>query len=779
MVVAMSQTDAGVPEAAMTTIDVVVGQTYSIEIADQDGPILVEFIKEMRDGRLRFEREGTDREIYIDGNTFEFMRCSGAAVRVTLDRNGEVVGHMDPDPVSLLDPEEPSITVSERKRRLVAIRQLKKAKTLRHYVRLYDDQPDIGRGHASVDGFVAKNFHHAFEIGFDWRPDAATILRAVDRHGMPQDRPLCAFFDRRGKHDRLDRWPMAVTEAAEEMVLYFWSHRSVRVGDAIAKFTIAMVDAKRRREERGRPVTDDDPFEVPVTETLRLWIRDRTDWYHWASKYGKKEADRRFKGRGRAIEATRPLEYVMIDHTIIDAWAIVLDEDGDPVLAERPCLTIAVDCYSRMVVGAVMTFDRPGLLGAMSCIRQVARRKDWLIEQFGSHGGATDGWGRPFTVIVDNGWEFIGSSFQTACEAAGIDVIWAPVKVPMFKAYVERLFGTLNTLIWHDLPGGIPMTPQQRSALGMDPKAEAAYTKSQLEDVLWHTIVTVYHMEQHSGIEMAPADKWRRGLRANGRPTVDDVSRLDKVVGRAKNCKLTAEGIAIDGLRFHDPKITSGLMNRFARFAKERGQRAGVASTRSVDVLVTSNPGDASQVFVWDHIARQSIRLPSWDPDLTNGLSWAAVKKIKEFAKAENLRFRTPEETAEARVQHKEYMRKVLAGKRFADARKMSRLLDPTPDLVPGNRVAIHHVGSADVQHDMAIDRMDGPFPAAEATRRGGAAATRKAKSTAAANREAARKKEQDALVLPASPAVPSGATTTSDLEAIRALARAKMIRKN
>ena len=116
----------------------------------------------------------------------------------------------------------------------------------------------------------------------------------------------------------------------------------------------------------------------------------------------------------------------MIDHTRCDAWAAVYDEEGTKVLIERPWLTLAIDCYSRMILGAVLTYEGPSVYSAMHCLRQVVRNKKFLIEKYGYHKGATDGFGRPTTVIVDNAWEFTGLSFQVCCEACGIHVIWAP-----------------------------------------------------------------------------------------------------------------------------------------------------------------------------------------------------------------------------------------------------------------------------------------------------------------------------------------------------------------
>src|ERR1035437_5615325 len=122
------------------------------------------------------------------------------------------------------------------------------------------------------------------------------------------------------------------------------------------------------------------------------------------------------------------------------------------------------------------------------------------------------------------------------------------------------------------------------SALKLDPMIKAIHTREMLEDRLWRAIVTLYHVEAHAGIGMAPARKWREGINRAGRPTVDDVGQLDKVLGRIDRCVLTAEGIRLNNHRFHDQRITSELLDRLLRHAKVREQRKSKLATGTVRV---------------------------------------------------------------------------------------------------------------------------------------------------------------------------------------------------
>jgi putative SOS response-associated peptidase YedK len=44
-------------------------------------------------------------------------------------------------------------------------------------------------------------------------------------------------------------------------------------------------------------------------------------------------------------------------------------------LIERPWLTLAIDCFSRIILSAVLTYEGPSVYSAMKCLRQVVRNK--------------------------------------------------------------------------------------------------------------------------------------------------------------------------------------------------------------------------------------------------------------------------------------------------------------------------------------------------------------------------------------------------------------------
>lgn len=676
----------------------------------------VRFLRMDMRGLLVFDRDDGP-ELKVDVPLFKRMRSDGRAVRVPvkLRTKKSPLELGDVDPTNLLDPEEAGINVTEQSRRLKKMEYFQRARDLRWFVIEADEKPLTTRGHVGVQNFIRSHKADALRNGVKNIPSAPTLLRAIDQCGVFQSRPLSAFFYDYGKHDKLRRWHPFVIREADKMVKAYWHPDKKPLHEVRNDFWDAIQTEIKRLKSIGLPVSP--TLYKPSKETVRLWINLTEDWHRWKDRHGQLSADGRYVGRGKHIEATRPLEYVVFDHTQVDCWALVEDEDGNVLIVEKPTLTLAVDVFTRMRLGAVLSYEPPSVYTVNLCLKQVIRSKDFLIDEFGDIKGACDGWGKPKCIIVDNGWEFAGMSLQATCEAAGISVIWAPVRTPQFKSVVEQSFDDLNEHVWHRLPGGIPLTPQLRSKFRIDNRVKTVHTLRQLEYLMWHHFVHVRHLEPNAEIGCAPALKWSRGINAKTRATVDDPAIFDGLLGNGKRCVLTPQGVAIDGQRFHDPQITSDLLKRLQKYGRRKNVKNTFAQPGNVDVYVTQDRVDASYVQIWDFDRRKSVRMPNVQPRFTHGVSWKVVEAVRAFADAENMAFHGEDEMIAARAAYNRLIRSQIPIEGFGKARKRAAEIDRSPSLVPGDRVKEIVVpatpeGLVDVPHDTAaIHRSDNRIP--------------------------------------------------------------------
>ena len=200
--------------------------------------------------------------------------------------------------------------------------------------------------------------------------------------------------------------------------------------------------------------------------------------------------------------ASRPLEVIQIDHTLVDL--VVVDEETRAPLT-RPWVTFAIDVFTRMIVGFHLSMDPPSRLSVSLCLLHAVYDKTaWLKER------EIDAYwpiaGLPETIHVDNGADFRSRAFIHGCRNEGVDVIWRPPGQPNYGGHIERLIGTMMGVV-HLLPGTSFGNPIERGSY--DSKKNSAMSLRELECYLGWEIAGGYHERIHSGLMRSPLAVWR------------------------------------------------------------------------------------------------------------------------------------------------------------------------------------------------------------------------------------------------------------------------------
>ena len=206
------------------------------------------------------------------------------------------------------------------------------------------------------------------------------------------------------------------------------------------------------------------------------------------------------------------LDQVQIDHTVIDV--IVVDE-RERLSIGRPYLTLAIDVYSRALVGMVVTLEPPSAVSVGLCLAHAAGDKRPWLERL----GVEVDWpmsGKPKMLYLDNAAEFKGEALRRGCEQHGIGLAYRPPGQPHYGGIVERVIGTAMRQI-HELPGTTFSDPVERGRY--DSEKMAALTLAELEK--WLVLaVAAYHGSVHSTLGQTPAGQWAAGVTATGTPSV-------------------------------------------------------------------------------------------------------------------------------------------------------------------------------------------------------------------------------------------------------------------
>lgn len=714
-------------------LDVQQGELYLFP--GRSSKAVYEYLGEEEDGRLLFVCKSGTSTFRPDREFFAELRSKpGGAIRVRTSAPEQAESFVYTDPATFLDPDASGLSSRERRRIRTLRRDRLWALSVQYFTIKYDETPDVGLTEKKLTRFIGDHSEEAEKLGLVRSISASTLRRAIHDCGEPGDRALHYFLpDKERERGRF--WDPFILQLKAELIDEFWSGDAPRLTDVQEKFRIKLGEKNKELSRLGA-----DPLKTPTNEILRLWIKGAECYHRYKARYGPRAAGRRFRGQSRAIQASRPLEYVMFDHTRVDAWANVEDEAGNVIIQERPWLMLAVDVFSQAIVAAVLTFAPPSIYSVVMGLKQLIRPKDFLPEDLRRFKNFGDLWGKPSFVIVDRAWENTGSSFQTMCESVGINIIWAPVRTPEFKCHVEHAFHLLNSIFWHRLPSGIPHKPHIMKQLGLEPQKKADRSIDKMNDGLWHAI-RKQAFKVNAGLGMAPARAWHEGFRNHNRPMIDDVTAFDSFLGKVHQCQLSTSGIKLHGERFHDPKIVSALLNDLLRFAKASKQRKAPNSSGTVHVHVTED-WTCEYIHVWNPRTRKNVKLPNVKARFSAGLSWEDAKAAREFAQKENIAFCTEDEMIAVSAALMETYKNQAKEQPFREARKSARRVHRRSQLARGTTVeeaweepSATGLGAGRIAHGLPATERTDERRVRKSTRRGGATASKKAAKARKANR--------------------------------------------
>jgi putative transposase len=127
---------------------------------------------------------------------------------------------------------------------------------------------------------------------------------------------------------------------------------------------------------------------APSRKAVRRRLSDRSAAEVMRRREGRKRARERFAPAIGSVNAPRPLSLVQIDHTLVD---IILVDSVTRAPIRRPWLTLAIDVYSRSILGFYLSLDPPSATSVALCIAHAALPKDGGLAAQGIEGSPPHG----------------------------------------------------------------------------------------------------------------------------------------------------------------------------------------------------------------------------------------------------------------------------------------------------------------------------------------------------------------------------------------------------
>jgi putative transposase len=602
---------------------------------------LFRFVQEKPHNVLLLEKEDTGLEIRLPEYKLVDMLGRGKAKLVDFFKDGE------PGPETNADFGPGEAWTEEDDANAKATEEGRHALVLQFLTKKWDESSDHPLGDEGLRKLIVKwrsvlvqmGLHPAGMMELDpankkqGLPVQPARLRTCIRDcGRIGERPLRAFRSRRGKTPRKP-FDNIVEKKIEEAVQFYWEERAHTYSDAYAKLRTDMEEINRGQ---------DIPFKFPRRpEVLRRRIRKAMNFVTWSRKYSPDEAHKKFRGVKNGLRATWPLELGIMDDTKIDTWTVLDTEKFLPL--GRANLTVNFDVATRCVLGYLLSFEPPSLYSALTTLKRSNKNKNYIRTLYPEISGSWDAWGRQEEILLDNAWQYKAPSFQHSLANLGISVVWAPVRTGQYKTFGERFFRTLNTMLFHRLKGGVPYNPVVMRQVGLDPKADAFITLGDLDALIHHAII-VYHNEKHEGLGGIPARIWDEKIAIRKRHFISDITALDHILGRVETVQLTTKGIRFKNMDFHDPAVTSGLLDDLLRGAAVRSQNEKTYAPGRVKVVIKWNPADAGSISVWNRDGQPRphfVTMPNRDPKFFNGISFWHWDQIREHAEKKDIEWQS------------------------------------------------------------------------------------------------------------------------------------------
>lgn len=348
-------------------------------------------------------------------------------------------------------------------------------------------------------------------------------------------------------------------------------------------------------------------LEMPSRATIYRAINELDKYDVALARYGKRIADVGFRISMQGVRPKRILERVEIDHTPFDLF--VVDALTNLPLG-RPTVTVAIDAYSKMIVGFHIGFDGTSIESVFACLRNAILPKAYVREAYPEIENDWPCYGTMGTLVCDNGLEFHSPELERVAFELWTEILFCPKKKPYYKGSIERFLKTLNYQFSLAIPGRSFAKYFQRQ--DYDPLKDAVVSLQELNRLLHKWIIDVYAKSLHRGINAQPYQRWIESAAKNQPRLPPNHDRFDVCFRRSIERTLFHYGIELNNIRYNDTSLQLLRMKHGEKFTAQ----------------IRYDVNDVSYIHVLDPSDNNPLLVPAVNQDYTKGLSLVQHKMI-------------------------------------------------------------------------------------------------------------------------------------------------------
>jgi len=340
------------------------------------------------------------------------------------------------------------------------------------------------------------------------------------------------------------------------------------------------------------------------------------------STKGKRSiADRPQEVYGR-LRATRPGEYVLLDTTPLDVFAM------EPVTCRwvQAELTASMDLYDRCICGLRVTPVSTKAVDVAGVLYETVHPRPPVgeLEALPAHGvpgtvvldarRLVDSQGQSLlpsvaaeTIVYDHGQIYVSQHVESVCARFGVSLQPARPRTPTDKSPLERWFKTLAEGLLVALPGYKGADVHSR---GLDVQEQAFFFLDELETIIREWVELVYHRRPHRGLcipqvpglDVSPLEMFAHGVHRAGYLNIPTRPDLAYDFLATVWTSIQHYGVEINGLRYDGPALTP-YRNRTSPYGGVHAGKWPIAvDPGDVRAVYFQNPHDHGwHTLAWEH----------------------------------------------------------------------------------------------------------------------------------------------------------------------------------
>ncbi|QUL57047.1 transposase [Paenibacillus tritici] len=352
------------------------------------------------------------------------------------------------------------------------------------------------------------------------------------------------------------------------------------------------LELKRRLKDMN--LTRDEIRKINACSDTTVYriVQDLTDTYQKDKlRHGVVQANLKREGSTGEVYVERPLQRVEIDWTPIDLFIV----DVMNLVTERYYLVYGIDKLTGYPLGFYISEKEPDAHAIKQCLLHIMLPKTHIRKLYPNLKHDWLAYGVPETIVLDNAKVNESEDLEEICNLLGVELDYPPIASGHLKGTIERAFQSLNTKVFHGIPGTTFSNTKEKDQY--DSEGKACVTLRAMYEIIHITMIELVANDYDTARGGTPHILWTEALK--------DTRVHRKLPYRKEDLKLLlATGI-------ETRTITNkgiNIQNQFYQSSELMKLRDRKERTKDdLKVRVRFDKADMRVIYIWDEKNRQYL----------------------------------------------------------------------------------------------------------------------------------------------------------------------------